>query len=259
MRAVRGADGAAPAASRRSAPGAGADRRRRSRATSASSTTRTAACGARRSFPRTCRFACCCAQHRRTGDAEALRMATLTLEKMAGGRHLRPARRRLSPLLDRRALAGAALREDALRQRAARRRLRRGLPGRPGARDFARVARETLDYVLREMTAPDGGFYSATDADSEGRRVRGGEVLRLVDAGDRERLGPGPTPTRFVRPLRRHRRRQLRGARTSCTSRAPTRTSWAALADARARALRRARPPARRRCATRRSWPPGTA
>jgi uncharacterized protein YyaL (SSP411 family) len=37
--------------------------------------------------------------------------------------------------------------------------------GRP---DFARVARETLDYLLREMTAPDGGFYSATDADSAG-------------------------------------------------------------------------------------------
>ena len=36
-----------------------------------------------------------------------------------------------------------------------------------GRADFARVARETLDYVLREMTAPDGGFYSATDADSE--------------------------------------------------------------------------------------------
>ncbi|PCJ35702.1 MAG: thioredoxin [Cellvibrionales bacterium] len=33
---------------------------------------------------------------------------------------------------------------------------------------FERVARNTLDYVLREMTATDGGFYSATDADSEG-------------------------------------------------------------------------------------------
>jgi hypothetical protein len=31
-----------------------------------------------------------------------------------------------------------------------------------------RVARQTLDYVLREMTAAGGAFYSATDADSEG-------------------------------------------------------------------------------------------
>jgi uncharacterized protein YyaL (SSP411 family) len=35
-----------------------------------------------------------------------------------------------------------------------------------GRADFARVVRETLDYVAREMTSPDGGFYSATDADS---------------------------------------------------------------------------------------------
>ncbi len=33
---------------------------------------------------------------------------------------------------------------------------------------FSGVARETLDYVKREMTHPDGGFYSAEDADSEG-------------------------------------------------------------------------------------------
>lgn len=33
----------------------------------------------------------------------------------------------------------------------------------------SRVTRETLTYVLRDMTSPEGGFYSAEDADSEGR------------------------------------------------------------------------------------------
>jgi uncharacterized protein YyaL (SSP411 family) len=33
---------------------------------------------------------------------------------------------------------------------------------------FASVACDILDYVLRDMTHPDGGFYSAEDADSEG-------------------------------------------------------------------------------------------
>jgi uncharacterized protein len=31
---------------------------------------------------------------------------------------------------------------------------------------FAKIARSTLDYVLRDMTHPEGGFYSAEDADS---------------------------------------------------------------------------------------------
>ncbi len=33
---------------------------------------------------------------------------------------------------------------------------------------YGRVATQTLDYVVREMTAPEGGFYSTQDADSEG-------------------------------------------------------------------------------------------
>ena len=34
--------------------------------------------------------------------------------------------------------------------------------------EYAKTAREIFAYILRDMTAPEGGFYSAEDADSEG-------------------------------------------------------------------------------------------
>jgi uncharacterized protein YyaL (SSP411 family) len=37
-----------------------------------------------------------------------------------------------------------------------------------GEQAYRRVCEETLDYVRREMTSPDGGFYATQDADSEG-------------------------------------------------------------------------------------------
>ena len=37
-----------------------------------------------------------------------------------------------------------------------------------GREEYAQTAHEVFTYVLRDMTAPEGGFYSAEDADSEG-------------------------------------------------------------------------------------------
>ena len=54
---------------------------------------------------------------------------------------------------------------------------------------YRRIASEILDYVLAEMTSSEGGFYSATDADSEGREGvffvwRPEEVEEILGAED---------------------------------------------------------------------------
>ncbi len=59
------------------------------------------------------------------------------------------------------------------------------------AKRYAEAAKETLDYVLRDLAGKDGGFYSAQDADSEGEEGKYylwtvDEVLDTLPAADAE-------------------------------------------------------------------------
>lgn len=105
--------------------------------------------------------------HRRSGDAQTLAMATKTLDMMAAGGiydHIGGGFARYST--DERWLVPhfeKMLYDNALLARVyveAYQVTKKPL--------YRQVATEVLDYVLRDMTGPEGGFYSATDADSDG-------------------------------------------------------------------------------------------
>ena len=63
-----------------------------------------------------------------------------------------------------------------------------------GKREYAQTAEEIFEYVLRDMNSPEGGFYSAEDADSEGEegkfylwkkeeieKILGSEATAVID------------------------------------------------------------------------------
>ena len=105
--------------------------------------------------------------YRRTGNQEALRMVELSLQRMAGGgiydqlgggfHRYSTDDHWLAPHFEKMLYDNAQLARIYLQAFQA-----------TGNALYRRIVEETLDYVLREMTGQEGGFYSTQDADSEG-------------------------------------------------------------------------------------------
>jgi len=109
--------------------------------------------------------------HRRTGEPQSLEMAVHTLRRMAAGGlrdHLGGGFHRYS--VDARWLVPhfeKMLYDNALLGRAYLDAWRL-----TGDEDLRAVATQTLDYMIGDLQAPEGGFYAARDADSEGEEGR---------------------------------------------------------------------------------------
>ena len=118
-------------------------------------------------FPAAMTLASALRLHRRTGDPELLGVVTTSLDAMASGGiydHLGGGFARYS--VDQRWLVPhfeKMLYDNALLARAY---LHAWLV--TGSPAYRQVLDETIGYVLRDLRHPDGGFYSAEDADSEG-------------------------------------------------------------------------------------------
>ena len=105
--------------------------------------------------------------YHRKGDGEALAMVEKTLQKMAaggiydqlgGGFHRYATDSAwLVPHFEKMLYDNALLAKSYLDAYAV-----------TGKAEYRRVLEETLDYVVREMTSAEGGFYSSQDADSQG-------------------------------------------------------------------------------------------